>query len=85
MKMYSKKYDLQLEACRNRVSTISSAHLARYVREVQNVIERAVHYAGHQDRAVYLPLDNGSMTEGSAAVAWDVPPNMIWKTLKNGD
>jgi DNA-binding NtrC family response regulator len=54
------------------------------VRELQNVIERAVLLAkANKIEPVDLPFDNGSLPEGAAAgVEWDVPPNMTLEDIE---
>jgi DNA-binding NtrC family response regulator len=54
------------------------------VRELQNVIERAVLLAkGAKIEPVDLPFDNGSSPEGSTtAASWDVPPNMTLEDIE---
>ena len=53
------------------------------VRELQNVIERAVLLAkGNRVEPVDLPFDNGTLPDGAAAAAWDVPPNMTLEDIE---
>jgi DNA-binding NtrC family response regulator len=54
------------------------------VRELQNVIERAVLLAkGNRIEPVDLPFDNGSLPESaSAGPGWDVPPNMTLEDIE---
>jgi len=54
------------------------------VRELQNVIERAVLLAkDKQIEPIDLPFDNGTVPEGTSAnVQWDVPPNMTLEEIE---
>nr|MBA2339644.1 sigma-54-dependent Fis family transcriptional regulator [Pyrinomonadaceae bacterium] len=54
------------------------------VRELQNVVERAVLLAkGTKIEPIDLPFENGSVPEKSAqTAAWDVPPNMTLEDLE---
>jgi DNA-binding NtrC family response regulator len=54
------------------------------VRELQNVLERAVLLAkGNKIEPIDLPFDNGAVPEQSAqTAAWDVPPNMTLEDLE---
>jgi DNA-binding NtrC family response regulator len=54
------------------------------VRELQNVLERAVLLAkSNRIEPVDLPFDNGSLPEGSVAgTTWDIPPNMTLEDIE---
>ena len=54
------------------------------MRELQNVIERAVLLAkANKIEPVDLPFDNGSLPEsGIANAGWDVPPNMTLEDIE---
>jgi DNA-binding NtrC family response regulator len=54
------------------------------VRELQNVIERAVLLAkDKQIEPIDLPFDNGTLPEGTSSnVTWDVPPNMTLEDIE---
>ncbi|HYO62262.1 MAG TPA: sigma-54 dependent transcriptional regulator [Pyrinomonadaceae bacterium] len=54
------------------------------VREMQNVVERAVLLAkGNKIEPVDLPFDNGNVPEKTAQGAgWDVPPNMTLEEIE---
>jgi DNA-binding NtrC family response regulator len=54
------------------------------VRELQNVIERAVLLAkGERIDPVDLPFDNGNVpSAATAALSWDVPPNMTLEDIE---
>jgi DNA-binding NtrC family response regulator len=85
LKMYARKYQ-------RPISGISQAAYQRLfghgwpgnVREMQNVVERAVLLAkGTKIEPVDLPFDNGTMPEKSAqSSAWDVPPNLTLEEIE---
>src|SRR5437868_931288 len=84
LKMYAQKYE-------RSITGVSQAAYQRLfghawpgnVRELQNVIERAVLLAkGNKIEPLDLPFDNGTVPEGSAAAAWDVPPNMTLEEIE---
>jgi DNA-binding NtrC family response regulator len=86
LKLYSEKYD------RPTAGGVSQSAYQRLfahtwpgnVRELQNVIERAVLLAkGERIEPVDLPFDNGSVpSAATAALAWDVPPNMTLEEIE---
>ena len=53
------------------------------MRELQNVIERAVLLAkGERIEPVDLPFDNGSAGSAAPTLSWDVPPNMTLEDIE---
>ena len=82
LKLYSEKYERPTAGVSQSAYQRLFAHpWPGNVRELQNVIERAVLLAkGERIEPVDLPFDNGSVpSAATAALAWDVPPNMTWK------
>ncbi|HVF49239.1 MAG TPA: sigma-54 dependent transcriptional regulator [Pyrinomonadaceae bacterium] len=85
LKMYARKYQ-------RPISGISQSAYQRLfghgwpgnVREMQNVVERAVLLAkGSKIEPVDLPFDNGAMPERAAqSSAWDVPPNLTLEEIE---
>src|ERR1700704_1265251 len=83
--MYAQKYE-------RPITGVSQAAYQRLfghawpgnVRELQNVIERAVLLAkGSKIEPFDLPLDNGTLPEGSAVgTGFDVPPNMTLEDIE---
>jgi DNA-binding NtrC family response regulator len=84
LKMYAKKYDRPITGVSQAAYQRLFAHgWPGNVRELQNVLERAVLLAkGTKIEPFDLPFDNGSLPEGSAAAAWDVPPNMTLEDIE---
>lgn len=84
LKMYSLKYDRPIKGVsQTAYQRLFSHGWPGNVREVQNVIERAVLLAkGERIEPFDLPFDNGSLPEGSAAISWDVPPNMTLEDIE---
>lgn len=83
--MYAQKYDRQIAGVSQAAYQRLFGHTwPGNVREVQNVIERAVLLAkGNRVEPVDLPFDNGSLPEGSSTgTAWDVPPNMTLEDIE---
>ena len=85
LKMYSKKYGRPVAGISQAAYQRLFAHAwPGNVREMQNVIERAVLLAkGNKIEPVDLPFDNGSTPEKSAqGSGWDVPPNMTLEDIE---
>ena len=84
LKMYAQKYERGITGVAQAAYQKLFAHAwPGNVRELQNVIERAVLLAkGNKIEPFDLPFDNGAATEGSLAVAWDVPPNMSLEDIE---
>ena len=84
LKMYAAKYDRNITGVAQAAYQKLFAHSwPGNVREVQNVIERAVLLAkGNKIEPFDLPFDNGTAPEGSANVAWEVPPNMTLEDIE---
>src|SRR2546429_9922678 len=85
LKLYAQKYE------RSITSVSQSAYQRLFanpwpgkVRELQNVIERAVLLGkGERIEPVDLPFDNGAGASGAAPdFAWDVPPNMTLEDIE---
>ncbi|HEY0077100.1 MAG TPA: sigma-54 dependent transcriptional regulator [Pyrinomonadaceae bacterium] len=85
LKMYARKYQ-------RPITGISQAAYQRLfghawpgnVREMQNVIERAVLLAkSNKIEPLDLPFDNGALPEKAAqSAAWDVPPNLTLEEIE---
>lgn len=84
LKMYAKKYDRPITGVSQAAYQRLFAHSwPGNVRELQNVLERAVLLAkGNKIEPFDLPFDNGGLPEGSAAAAWDVPPNLTLEDIE---
>src|SRR3989442_5902449 len=84
LKMYAKKYERPITGVSQAAYQRLFAHAwPGNVRELQNVLERAVLLAkGSKIEPFDLPFDNGTLPEGSAAAAWDVPPNMTLEDIE---
>lgn len=84
LKMYAKKYDRPITGVSQAAYQRLFAHgWPGNVRELQNVLERAVLLAkGTKIEPFDLPFDNGTLPEGSAAAAWDIPPNMTLEDIE---
>jgi DNA-binding NtrC family response regulator len=84
LKMYAKKYDRPITGVSQAAYQRLFAHSwPGNVRELQNVLERAVLLAkGNKIEPFDLPFDNGGLPEGSAATAWDVPPNLTLEDIE---
>ncbi len=84
LKMYAKKYDRPITGVSQAAYQRLFAHgWPGNVRELQNVLERAVLLAkGTKIEPFDLPFDNGTLPEGSAAAAWDVPPNLTLEDVE---
>jgi transcriptional regulator with PAS, ATPase and Fis domain len=83
--MYAQKYERQIAGVSQAAYQRLFGHAwPGNVRELQNVIERAVLLAkGNRVEPVDLPFDNGSLPEGSPAIAgWDVPPNLTLEDIE---
>src|SRR5437764_6586699 len=83
--MYAQKYERPITGVSQAAYQRLFIHTCTgNVRELQNVIERAVLLAkDKQIEPVDLPFDNGSLPEGAAAVAeWEVPPNMTLEDIE---
>src|SRR6195256_6039783 len=76
--MYAQKYERPITGVSQAAYQKLFAHIwPGNVRELQNVIERAVLLAkGNKIEPFDLPLDNGTLPEGSVSATWEVPPNM---------
>src|SRR5947208_4118030 len=84
LKMYSQKYDRPITGVSQAAYQRLFSHTwPGNVRELQNVIERAVLLAkSTKIEPVDLPFDNGTLPEGPASAAWDVPPNMTLEDIE---
>src|ERR1700704_6940341 len=84
LKMYAKKYDRPITGVSQAAYQRLFAHgWPGNVRELQNVLERAVLLAkGTRIEPFDLPLDNGTLPEGSASATWEVPPNMTLEDVE---
>jgi two-component system, NtrC family, response regulator HydG len=84
LKMYAQKYERSVAGVSQAAYQRLFAHVwPGNVRELQNVIERAVLLAkNNKIEPLDLPFDNGSLTEGPAGAAWDVPPNMTLEDIE---
>jgi DNA-binding NtrC family response regulator len=84
LKMYAKKYDRPITGVSQAAYQRLFAHAwPGNVRELQNVLERAVLLAkGTKIEPFDLPFDSGTLPEGSAAAAWDVPPNLTLEDIE---
>lgn len=84
LQMYAKKYDRAITGVSQTAYQRLFAHAwPGNVRELQNVLERAVLLAkGVKIEPFDLPFDNGTLPEGSAAAAWDVPPNLTLEDIE---
>jgi DNA-binding NtrC family response regulator len=84
LKMYARKYDRPITGVSQAAYQRLFAHAwPGNVRELQNVLERAVLLAkGAKVEPFDLPFDNGTLPEGSTAIAWDVPPNMTLEDIE---
>lgn len=84
LKMYAKKYDRPITGVSQAAYQRLFAHAwPGNVRELQNVLERAVLLAkATRIEPFDLPFDNGTLPEGQAAAAWDVPPNMTLEDVE---
>jgi DNA-binding NtrC family response regulator len=83
--LYAEKYQRHIDGVSQSAYQRLFAHpWPGNVRELQNVIERAVLLAkGERIEPVDLPFDNGTAPAGAtAAVAWDVPPNMTLEDIE---
>src|SRR5437763_2398257 len=85
LKMYSQKYDRPITGVSQAAyQRLFSQTWPGHVRELQNVIERAVLLAtSNKIEPVDLPFDNGSLPEGAGAgTEWEVPPNMTLEDIE---
>jgi DNA-binding NtrC family response regulator len=84
LKMYAQKYDRPITGVSQAAYQRLFAHpWPGNVRELQNVLERAVLLAkGTKIEPFDLPFDSGTLPEGSAAAAWDVPPNLTLEDIE---
>jgi DNA-binding NtrC family response regulator len=85
LKMYARKYQRPITGISQAAYQRLFAHTwPGNVREMQNVIERAVLLAkANKVEPVDLPFDNGSVPEKTAQSAgWDVPPNMTLEDIE---
>jgi DNA-binding NtrC family response regulator len=84
LKSYAKKYDRPITGVSQAAYQRLFAHgWPGNVRELQNVLERAVLLAKSTKIEPFdLPFDNGTLPEGAAAAAWDVPPNMTLEDIE---
>jgi len=85
LKLYSDKYDRPTAGVSQSAYQRLFAHpWPGNVRELQNVIERAVLLAkGERIEPVDLPFDNGNVPSATtAALSWDVPPNMTLEDIE---
>ncbi|MGH9902224.1 MAG: sigma 54-interacting transcriptional regulator, partial [Pyrinomonadaceae bacterium] len=85
LKMYARKYQRPIAGISQAAYQRLFAHTwPGNVREMQNVLERAVLLAkGNKIEPVDLPFDNGSLPEKAAQGAgWDVPPNLTLEEIE---
>jgi transcriptional regulator with PAS, ATPase and Fis domain len=85
LKMYARKYQRPIQSISQAAYQRLFAHAwPGNVREMQNVIERAVLLAkSNKVEPVDLPFDNGSAPEKmDQSAGWDVPPNMTLEDIE---
>src|SRR6266850_2212760 len=85
LKLYAEKYERPIAGVsQSAYQRLFSHPSTGNVRELQNVIERAVLLAkGEHLEPVDLPFDNGGAANAaSPALAWDVPPNMTLEDIE---
>ena len=85
LKMYARKYQRPITLISQAAYQRLFAHTwPGNVREMQNVLERAVLLAkGNKIEPVDLPFDNGALPEKAAqSGGWDVPPNMTLEEIE---
>src|SRR5207237_2473540 len=85
LKQYARKYQRPISGISQSAYQRLFGHTwPGHVRELENVIERAVLLAKtNKIEPVDLPFDNGSLPEKNAAGAnWEVPPNMTLEEIE---